>query len=175
MSAKFLHGPWPRAAVVAACITLAVPPGTAQPSGAPLVTRQGQAVQQLEESLLRAQREKDRSQIERLLDGDFEMIVAQDPGNPVDREGWIDSATRQGAGAWEVGQISVRDLGVVAIASFVLRPGAGRSRTPPVFIVDVWQHGDAPWRLLRRHAALVLGSRHDIPGDSVPTTIPKKY
>ena len=161
--------------MLAVCIALAGTVAAAQPTTAH-ATRQGQAIQQLEESLLHAMRERNRGQLERLLSDEFEMIVAQEPGNPVDRDLWIASVAAAPGGGWELEQITVRDLGELAIASFLLRSAAnGVKAKPPVFVVDIWQREDTRWRLLSRHAALALGSRSDIPGDAAMRNAPKKY
>ena len=134
-----------------------------------------QVFTQLEESLLQAVREHDAARLEALLGDEFEMIVAQDPGEPVPREDWLASVRRPGAGAYRVEEMSVREIGAVAIASFVLRPTPAWAGAVPVFVVDTWERGDAtPWQLSARHAAPVAGSRRSIPGDAKPVTIRKQ-
>jgi hypothetical protein len=162
-------------AVLAVCMALAGTVSAAQPNTAH-ATRQGQVIQQLEESLLRAMRERNRGQLEHLLSDEFDMIVAQEPGNPVERDLWIASVTATPSSGWELEQVTVSDLGELAIASFLLRSTAGAAKLkPPVFVVDVWRREDARWRLLSRHAALATGSRSDIPGDAAVRSAPKKY
>lgn len=163
------------AALVAVGLPLAGHPAGAQPATAH-ATRQGQAIQQLEETLLRAMRAGSREQLERLLSDEFEMTVAQEPGSPVDRDLWIDAVVARPAKAWEIEQISVRDWGPLAVASFLLRPSSGSANAkPPVFVVDTWRREEGHWRLLSRHAALAVGARTDIPGDAAARTAPKKY
>ena len=158
--------------VAAACLALALVPAWAQPATAH-ATRQGQAIQQLEDALLAAMQGRNRAQLERLLAEGFEMIVAQEPGNPIDREAWLDSVAKGAAGSWEIQQIGVRDLGNVAVASFLLHPAAAGK--PSIFMVDTWQREGSQWSLLLRHAAPALGSRRDIPGDALVARTPKKY
>jgi hypothetical protein len=146
----------------------------AQTGGPGHATREVQAIGQLEEALLQAIRERDLARIDDLLDIDFEMIVAQDPDNPVPREDWIGSSRKSGSGAWRVQHLSVRTQGAVSVASFQLVPAPPRSGVPPVFVVDTWRQHDAHWQLLSRFAAPVLGSRRLIPGDAPSSTIPNK-
>ncbi len=173
---------WPRRSCISASFLIAISlvfaaaAATAQVSNAH-ATRQGQAIQQLEESLLRAMRGKDRAQLESLLSDEFDMVVAQEPDSPIDRDLWIASVMVASRRSWLLRQIMVRDWGELAIASFILRessPGAAGAR-PPVFVVDVWRREDGSWHLVSRHAALALGSRDDIPGNAARRTAPKKY
>jgi hypothetical protein len=161
-----------RRIIAAAGLSLSVAVVPAQPTTG-LVTRQGQAIGDLEQALLDAMMMRDRALLDRLLDDGFEMIIAQAPDQPIDREAWIDSVAHADRTRWRLDQVMVRDLGPVAVASLVLRPLTG-SR-PPVFVVDTWQHEAAQWRLLTRHASLALGSRRSIPGDAAARSAPKKY
>ena len=155
-------------------LTVSHPSPAAQTAATPHVTRTVQVFTQLEETLLTAIREHDAARLNTLVGEEFEMIVAHAPGSPVPREDWLASVRQPGAGAYGVEQMSVREIGAVAIASFVLRPIPPRLGAVPVFIVDTWERADAQWVLTARHAAPVAGSRRSIPGDAKPTTIRKQ-
>ena len=135
-------------------------------------TRQGQAVGQLEQALLDAQRSQDRTALEQLLSEDFLMIVAQAPDQPVDRDDWLDASLR--AGAWDLRDLAVRNVGDVALASFVLVPANGRAAPVPVFVVDAWRRAGSGWLLEQRHAALATGPRNAIPGNVTRPAVRKK-
>ncbi len=144
----------------------------AGPTGGQHATRQGQAVGQLEQALLDAQRTKDRTALEQLLSEDFLMIVAQAPDQPVDRDDWLDASLQ--AGAWDLRDLAVRSLGETALASFVLVPAQGRATPAPVFVVDAWRRDGGNWRLEQRHAALAMGPRAAIPGNVTRAPMRKK-
>ena len=132
----------------------------------PAATRGVQSLQQAETTLLQAIHDNDTAGIERLLDADFEMHVAQQPGIPVVREDWVRSAVRPNAGVWRIQQL--------AVGSFLLEPLGGPAKRTAVFIVDTWRHDKEGWRLLVRHAAPVCGDRQSMPGDAMSPTQRKK-
>lgn len=140
-------------------------------------TRTGEAFVQLETALLVAMRQQDGTQLAAMLDPDFEMTVAQDPGTPVPREDWLASLGQLAGAGFQVRELSVRDWGEVAIASFVLQPALARPKRASVFVVDTWKKtSPGSWRLVTRYAAPVAGSRHSIPGDPGQSAgILKKY
>ncbi len=140
----------------------------------PAATRGVQSLQQAETTLLQAIHDNDTAGNERLLDADFEMHVAQQPGIPVVREDWVRSAVRPNAGVWRIQQLAVHDLGQVAVGSFLLEPLGGPAKRTAVFIVDTWRHDKEGWRLLVRHAAPVCGDRQSMPGDAMSPTQRKK-
>ncbi len=154
------------ALAAAAVARAAGPPSTGH------ATRQGQAVGQLEQALLDAQRTKDRTALEQLLSEDFLMIVAQAPDQPVDRDDWLEASLR--AGAWDLRDLAVRTVGDVALASFLLVPAGGRAAPVPVFVVDAWRQAGGGWRLEQRHASLATGPRNAIPGNVTRPAIRKK-
>jgi hypothetical protein len=149
-----------------------LPSAMAQAGAQPHATRAVQVFTELEESLLQAIRSHDEAALQALVDDEFEMIVAQDADTPIPREDWMARLRKPPAGAFTVQQLSVREIGVVAVASFVLRPKAPSAT--PVFVVDTWQRDDRGWHLTQRHAAPVAGSRAAIPGDSGKKGMPKQ-
>ena len=153
----------------------ALTPCQAQATGrGGLVTRTVAAFADLEESLQRAFRERKPALAEQLLDDDFQMIVAQDPGTPVTREDWLAAMLRPGAGNWAPQQVQAREFGPVAVVSFVLRPAPARPGTAPLFVVDTWLRVDASWRLTLRQVAPATGPRRGIPGDAPGPVVRKK-
>jgi hypothetical protein len=168
---RLMLGPASTLLLAFACIG----PAAAQTAAAPHVTRSVQVFTQFEDSLLQAAREHDAQRLEALVGEEFEMVVAQHPGSPVPREDWLAAMRKTGAGAYGVEGMSVREIGPVAIASFLLRPAPARADTVPVFIVDIWERAsDTQWQLTTRHAAPAAGSRQSVPGDAKPKTIDKK-
>lgn len=137
-------------------------------------TRTGQAFMELEESLLKAQREHRGEALVQLLGEDFQMVVAQDGGAVVPREDWLDAAVQPGAGAWVVSQLTTHVFGEVAQVSLVLRPQRAKA-APPLAVVDTWQKAGDGWRLAVRHVASAAGPRKGIPGDAPTRAVIKKY
>jgi hypothetical protein len=138
-------------------------------------TRSGMAFTELEEQLLKAQREHRADAIGQMLGDDFQMVVAQEGGATVPREDWLESAIKPGAGAWVVSQLSTHDFGTVAQVSFVLRASPARAGTAPLAVVDTWQKAGDGWRLVVRHVANAAGPRKGIPGDAPTRAVIKKY
>jgi hypothetical protein len=146
-----------------------------QGGGAPHATRTVQAFTELEESLLQAIRLHDTARLERSVDDDFQMVIAQAPADPVARDDWIDALSRRGAGDWTVQHLSARESGDTAVAGFVLRGTGSMRQAPPLYVVDTWQRAGDQWRLLVRHVAPASGTRRGIPGDGPSSNVPKKY
>ena len=68
--------------------------------------------------------------------------------------------------------MAVHDLGGFAVVSFI----QGNDVTRAVFVVDVWRHAGADWKLAIRYAAAAAPSDVPIPGEgSKPKVIPKRY
>jgi hypothetical protein len=165
---------WHAAAAVALLALCTALPALAQADGrGGHVTRAGAAFAELEESLLRAVRERRAADLERLLDDDFAMTLAQDPTAPVAREDWLEAVRKPGSGDWVAEQLAVREFGGVAVASLVLRPQPARSGAAPLFVVDTWRLDGTLWRLATRQVAPASGARRGIPGD-VPASGPRK-
>jgi hypothetical protein len=141
-------------------------------------TRAGMAFSELEESLLRAQRDRRSDALGQLLSDNFLMMVAMEGGATVPREDWLDAAVKPGAGAWVVSQLASQDYGNVAVVSFVLRPSPPRAGAAPLAVVDTWTRaaptGDG-WRLAVRNVAHASGSRRGVPGDAPTREVIKKY
>jgi hypothetical protein len=112
-------------------------------------TRSGMAFTELEEQLLKAQREHRADAIGQMLGDDFQMVVAQEGGATVPREDWLESAIKPGAGAWVVSQLNTHDF--------------------------TWQKAGDGWRLVVRHVANAAGPRKGIPGDAPTRAVIKKY
>jgi hypothetical protein len=158
-----------------ACVAALAQPTMA---GSQHSTRTGQAFTELEESLLKAQRDRRPEALGQMLDQDFQMVLAQDGGAIVPREDWLESAVKPGAGAWVVSQLSTHDFGHVAQVSFVLRASPPRAGAVPLAVVDTWTRSDKAfdnWRLAVRHVASAAGPRKGIPGDAPTRAVIKKY
>ncbi len=161
---------------VMALAALAAPAWAQAVAGTPLPTRGVQTITQLETALLTAMQARDAAKAESLLGPDFEMVIAQDPAEPVIREDWLAAVAQRGAGgSYRVTGMTTRESGTGWVASFVLQPI--KRGAVPVFIVDLWQPvgSDGALKLIVRHAALATGSRRAIPGDAKQVELPKKY
>ncbi len=145
------------------CSTIA---SAAQSAVAPHITRSAQTFKQLEEALQQALHDANVSQLDAMLGEEFQMIAAQDPGTVTPRDEWIAGMHQAGATAYAVERMSVREIGAVAIASFVLRPTSARTGALPISVVDVWERGDTTWVLTTRHAAPLKGPRCAVPGET---------
>ncbi len=145
-----------------------------QPAVAPHITRTAQTFKQLEETLQQALRDSNTSQLEAMLGEEFQMIAAQDPGTVTPRDEWLAGMHQAGATAYAVERMSVREIGAVAIASFVLRPTSARTDALPIAVVDVWERGDATWVLTTRHASPLKGPRYAVPGETKTPPMNKK-
>lgn len=172
----FNCAPGLRRAAAASLLTLcAALPAQAQASGrGGHVTRTVAAFAELEQSLLQAVRERQATTVERLIDDDFAMTVAQDPQTPVARDEWLEAVRKPGAGDWSAEQLAVREFGALAVASFVLRPQPARAGASPLFVVDTWRLDGNQWRLALRQIAPATGARKGIPGDVPGPGIHKK-
>jgi hypothetical protein len=116
-------------------------------------TRQVTQFSGLEDQLLQAVQQKDRTAVEALLDTTYEVWSSQTPGIPIPREDWIEEALSSGLSNWRLGAMAVRTFGAdVAVASFALTETvSGKQRTH--FIVDVWTGSGQDWKCAVRYAA----------------------
>jgi len=147
-------------------LSLALAPALPAPAWAQQhVTRAVQAFLQLEEALLRALREADTAQLDALLGAEFELLVQQAPSSSTPRETWLQRMRQPGATDYQPADMAVRELGAVAIVSFVLRP-QGRAGRPPIAVVDVWERDGSRWVLTSRHASALAGPRRLLPGEA---------
>ncbi len=125
------------------------------------MTRSMAVLADLERTLSDAASSGNRKAAEELLSPDFEFRPAEHPGEPTTRSDWLADASKRGNGS---GQLSVRDLGDVSVASFVMSLDDGTSS----FVVDVWQKLDNHWRLISRYQSALQAT--DLPaGDIAPT------
>ena len=139
--------------------------------GGPTVTRLVQLFTGLETEWAEAVRRKDHAALERLLDDDYELRVSAQPGEPIPREEWLDTAmNRFGLRSFSIGQMAVRDLRDVALVSFRYSQEAdvdGRDQSGDFFVVDAWVRKDGAWRVKARYAGPV--EERSAPGSSRKT------
>lgn len=83
----------------------------------------------------------------RLLAEDFAQWTPIPPGDPTPREQWLKTDRRDMA-EFRIQQMSVKDLGDHAAASFVLT-SIGKAW----FVVDVWRKAGSDWQLESRYLA----------------------
>ncbi len=151
----------------------------AQPASQPVLTRLVKAALEREQALLEAQARGDGAALDALLDADFELREAAQPGRPLPRAEWLAAAlAAPGAGSgtgpgtppgYAIEQMAVHEHGALRLASFLLRPLASSARRPALFIVDNWLQEGERWRLLTRYAATVAAGR----GALTPTPDPR--
>lgn len=140
-------------------LLLLLPPGAhaqAPPGGVgriPTVTRLVQLFTGLETEWLDAVRRKDEAVLGRLLADDFELRNGASPGEPVPRADWLHDAIGRGdPRSFVVSRMAVRELGDVAIVSFLCAPESGDGREA-LFVVDAWVRKDGQWTVKARYAA----------------------
>ncbi len=115
----------------------------------------------LERELAGASSGHDQAATDRLLSPDFELRPDAHPGEPTTRADWLADGAMRGSGTDE---ISVRDLGDVAIASFIMKTPNSTSR----YVIDVWKKQGNDWQLLTRYQSALPAS--DAPTeDKAPT------
>jgi len=84
-----------------------------------------------------ALREKNTSQIDRLLAADFEVWSAERSG-PTSRHDWQEAAASNPAA--RIRNLTVREFGETAVVSFLLESGATRrtATSKVLFVIDIW-------------------------------------
>ena len=103
--------------------------------------------------------ERDDAVLEDSLGADFSLIVSANPGQQVDRESWLSTATsRYTCSAFHYREVQIRTVNEqVAIMSSIADFTAnidGIPRTGPMFITDVWRkEDDGKWRVCGRYSA----------------------
>ncbi len=164
---------WLGASLVSASACLAQPRQLA-PSGGH-ATRTASTFEALEQALQTAIAARSAQRLDALLHPDFEMIVAQDPVNPVARDEWLELVAKQGAAARTLRDLSAREFGDLALVSTVQRPTPARAGVAAIFVTDTWQRTPTGWLLRLRHVGPADGSRRGVPGDAGLPPIRKKY
>lgn len=142
----------------------AMPPGVHGASSG-LATRSVSIYLDLERGLLEALEARDRSAVIQKLGPDFTFRSDADVDDVVAAD-WLDGELRHPVATANVRNLAVRELGEVAVVSFLLdrraaRPGASPST---LYVVDVWQQH--PPRLVARYAAQ---PRHALPVPAKPS------
>lgn len=115
------------------------------------MTRQVMQFMELESRSIDAQGSRDAKTLQSLLADDFELRVAQRPGNPLPRADWLKAQADLQAAPASIEQMAVHDLGSVANVSYLMRPEGG----VPLFMVDTWVRDGDGWRLKVRYASPV--------------------
>jgi hypothetical protein len=121
----------------AACAPTEAPPQVS-------MTRSMLVFSSLEKELSSAISAQDRAKTDHLLSQDFEFRPAAHPGEATTRAEWVADAAARGNGSE---QISVRDLGEVAVASFVMTMEDKSSS----YVIDVWKKQGNGWQLISRY------------------------
>jgi hypothetical protein len=138
--------------------------GSCAPAAAPAqvsMTRSMVVFGDLEHQLAAATSSHDQAAIDKLLSQDFEFRPASHPGEPTTRAAWLADAAVHGGGT---DQISVRDLGDVAVTSFVMTLKDDTSS----YVVDVWKKQGIGWQLISRYQTPV--SAGEAPTEDIAPT-----
>jgi len=160
---------WRLVVAVALCLS---PPAWSDtpPSGRGIitVTRYVKLFTDLEERMMDAVRTHDREAALKWLADDFEERTAAQPGRPVPRADWWETAHRSGAPD-RIEGMAVHDMGEIAIASFLMiwngaagasaepvqpqRPQSERPGQKRAYVVDVWKRAGGTWKLAIRYTS----------------------
>ena len=98
----------------------------------------------IERNLADAVSRHDQTTTDKLLSPDFEFRPDAHPGEPTTRADWLADNAMHGTGT---DQLSVRELGDVAVVSFVTRTTANASS----YVIDVWKQQGDTWQLITRY------------------------
>ncbi len=122
----------------------------------------------LEKILAKAISGHDQTAIDGLLSPDFELRPGEHPGEPTTRSNWLAAAASGHAGDME--QLSVHELGDVAVASFVRSvPASGdTAELSRSYIVDVWKKQGNDWQLVTRYQSALPAA--DAPTEDIAPT-----
>ena len=135
--------------------------GAQAASSGPTVTRLVQLFTRLETEWMDASRRKDQAALEGFLADDYELRSAARPGQPIPRGDWLQGAlNRENLHSFTIGQMAVRELGDVALVSFVYHREidlGGKNRTADLFVVDAWLQKDGAWKVKARYASPLEG------------------
>jgi len=139
------------ATAVAAAILLcsaAAPAQDAAPAargaGAGMATRSVAQYTDLEQQLLQAQQDRDRTAAQQLLAEDFEVRGPED-ADAIPGTQWLDRRMQDRPGSSRIQDLSVREFGDVATVSFLQHSqgGVGGAALPTfTYVVDVWRQSD---------------------------------
>jgi hypothetical protein len=106
---------------------------------------------ELEREWLKALASRDQTVLDGLMGEDFQEWNPQS-SDPVPREDWLRARLGAVGSEARIQQMAVRDLGSVALVSFLLSAQAGQW-----FVVDVWQRQGEQWQVTDRYASPVAG------------------
>ncbi len=135
---------------------IASPTPTPAPGRVALLTRPMAEFYHHEGTLSRAFQQGQVQQGEALLAPNFEVRIANDPGNPIPRAQWVHWMLRQHPTENTIDGMAVHDYGNVAIVSFHQHEVTGSSHAArDRFIVDVWMKQANRWLLSVRYSAAV--------------------
>lgn len=143
---------------ISACAVASAPAG---PPPQLSMTRPMMVFAKLEQDLAGAVSSQDQATTDRLLSEDFEYRPSAHPGEPSTRADWLADASARGKGT---DQLSVRDLGDVAVASFVMT----RDDDSSSYVIDVWKKQGNEWQLITRFQS-ELPAAESSTGDIAPT------
>jgi hypothetical protein len=132
------------------------------------MTRMMLVVSDLEKNLSSAIAKRDQAATDALLSTDFELRPGDHPGDPTTRADWLadDGSGKLG----DLEQLSVHELGDVAIASFIRAVPANDAPTKQSrsFVVDVWRRQGNDWQLVTRYQSALPAT--DAPTEDVAPT-----
>jgi ketosteroid isomerase-like protein len=110
----------------------------------------------LEQAWSEAIQKKDRAALEMILDKDFALRIADDPGRRIDRKEWLATIAVYNTRSFRIHALQAREFGNVAVVSQMIRQRAdvqGVDRSGDFFIVDVWRRRGTKWKVAARYSA----------------------
>jgi ketosteroid isomerase-like protein len=124
--------------------------------GGPTVTRLVQLFTRLETEWMDAARRKDETALGRFLADDYELRASARPGEPIPRAEWLQGAMApDNVHSFTISQMAVRELGGVALVSFLYHEdsgAAGKDGGSSFFVVDAWVEREGVWEVKARYA-----------------------
>lgn len=126
---------------------IVIPVSAQTPARVQTATRLVTIFSNLENQLMEAMVAKNDAGAERLVAEDFAQWTPIPPGDPTPRQNWL-KTDRSDMADFRIQQMSVKDLGDHAAASFVLT-AIGKAW----FVVDVWRRSGSDWQLESRYLA----------------------
>ena len=124
-------------------------------TGSGMPTIEVDSFTRLENRLMKAFADQDRSTLDALLTADFELRTARSRGEITDRAEWLQAATsKYKIRSFHISRLTVRLLGNSAIVNFFYKQEASFGRddlSGDFFIVDLWQKSN-DWKLAARYS-----------------------
>ncbi len=110
----------------------------------------------LEQAWGEAIQKKDLAALEAILDKDYALRIADDPGRRIDRREWLAATAIYNVRSFRIRGLQAREFGNVAVVSQMIHQRAdvkGVDRSGDFFTVDVWRRRGKQWKVAARYSA----------------------